>query len=486
MADELTPAEQQHAELLAKIVYARFPQYWRDRGSDNSDDLLMDAYGSTEQMPSSMNKVFLHLAGEPADEGTKASAKDFLNWMQERTTAKSGAVTQSEFDASPNKQYTLSEGGADNFEALREYNLARSMMEDGEHQAPGTGWDWALSLAGEFLPAERTLSEFRTPKPLAEAMGQNYRDNRAKEALYWWEQGKQDLSVAEKFKRGIPGRGVPDREAGPVWATGALGSKSPQDSPTTTQGMIETLGRADNPLGYYGIATENFRTGPFNKTAHLVGAIANDLSTGGVTPNRPLPQDYGTLIADIASSWRDLPAQQAVASKVTRRTPIVPDDPEKRAAAKKISDVYKESQDFGQEAIRAYSPQLFKTFGAKPRYFTRGEDAIANAAGSFLADPMTLFGLGGGAMKGIPGVAKAAAGMFGPSELFEETLFTGIPLLYGDEPANNKSENVYLNTPTGKKYIGANDKEYKQAYKQGLNDERDRRKVIREGYHLFK
>jgi hypothetical protein len=253
---------------------------------------------------------------------------------------------------------------------------------------------------------------------------------------------------------------------------------------------MNSISRTDNPLGYYGAMAENFRTGPGYKVPYGVGKIAYDAAT--LTP--PKANEYLTTAYDAITSFADLPAQQRVAHHTRRKTPLVPDDPEKAAQVKELGGVLERSDQWNQGSAKAYSPQLLDAFGAEKRYFTPAEDSLQTVATSIFVDPITLFGgglgLGDDVLKGgkaVQSTGKTISNMSGPVDWAEESLFTAVPMANQNPDAPKldpykESPEVYLDTSMGPEYIKTDDPRYDTAYQARLREERERRYKMRQGF----
>lgn len=454
VVNPVSEARAEYSKLLAELVQKRAPEFTERFNAPYNDHVG--------------KQIFLVLAGDPAAQQNndyRELADLFLDYMQMRSVENDPSMTYSEYEASPAKQYALSEGGAANFEAAREYNLARAMQHSGNHAAPGSGLaDAVLAGIGSFFRDDMDmLADARS------SFAKDPLDGRAKEALYWWRQGEQA-----------------DPE-NPVWATGVAGAKLPEDSLSTFSGVINAMGRADNPVGYGFGALENFRTGPAQRTVQGIGKLAYDVGTGrGVTA-----EEYVPLAYDAITSYADLPAQQKIAHHTRRKTPLVPDSPEKAAQMKDLGRDLQASEEWNQGSIKAYSPYVFEALGQPRRYFTPTEDAAVTAASSIFLDPMSLLGGVSAATKAarsgagpVRSIALGASEMTGPVDWATESVTTGLPMANAaaQESKLNPlkfSPEVYLDTSMGKQHIAADDPRYDMAYGERLRDERERRYKMR-------
>jgi hypothetical protein len=430
------PATQEYLTLLKEVVSKRVPEYLADNGEQNNAEVqnaILFVLGNDRQFKS--------------DPQMRRLADDFLNWMEMRSFLNDPSMTKSEYDASEAKQYALSEGGANNFEAAREYNLARGLQDSGRHSSPGSQFsDSMLAGVGSFFSNDMAMLQ-----DARSSFAKDPTEARATEALYWWRQGQQEN---------------PDK---PVWATGMTGAKLPEDSFSTFPGVMNTLSRTDNAMGAYGTMAENIRTGPGYAIPHVFAKAF--LDKYGFNPRKPKASEYQTAISDAINSVLDVPAQQDIASRTRRKTPVVPDDPQKAAKVKDLGGVLERSEQWNQGAAKAYSPLFFESLGGDRRYFTPEEDAAQTIFSSVYSDPLSLLS-GGGA---------------GPLELLEETAFTAIPMANTNPDApkldpSKFSPEVYLDTSMGPEYIKADDPRYDTAYQARLQEERDRRRKMRQGF----
>lgn len=423
-------------------------------------------------------EIFSYLMG---DTPNSVLGEAFLDEMQAKTVANDPSMGISEYrntypemkvDPIANalgdtflRPYTLSKGGLANLEAAREYNLARGLINQGRHTAPGISTaDYALSLIGSaFSPEAESLREWRADH--------SNRGNRVKEALYWYGQGEQKN---------------PER---PVWAEGVYAPKTPDDSLTTFNGAMNSLFRTDNTIGAYGSLAEDVGTGPVMKTAYLPYQAAKNIYAGGGDL-----EETRNALTDAIRSVEDLGSQQKIGSWVRRKTPLYPDDPEARDQAKQVAEAYNQQQESSQNAINAFAPQAFQSLGFQPRYLSPAEDAFANIFRSVVGDPASLLSGGVSTLRKIPAGSGAALKAFNQSakgfDWAEELPYTGASLFASDSPFKipETLDDVWLPSaaPGGRENIRADDPRYKDAYDRMTERERARRLEMREGAKLFK
>jgi hypothetical protein len=467
---------QRHQLVLRDVIYRRLPEY------------LAENPGVPREVVASAMR---HLRGEEdSSEDGRQLADGFLEYMQSRSVggerSENPAVTQTEYERwqeSPDARHRLTSAGARNHEYLRDYSMLRS-VQTGAHAPESAGTvSKILGLIGSFVDSD--TADLAMARMVGGDIG------RATEALYWWDK-------SNPIQDAIEGRA-------PAWADpGLMGSRYAETSPTTLRGLVNSLGRTDNPIGSLtGVPGELVARGP---VATAVGTLLTD----GVD---------GAYLGTVGRSLEDLRNQNWVAQHTRRTTPIVPDRSPGLGLAAAQAD--QDASSYQANQTSATYPLVAERFGFARQFMSPLAEMGAELPADVLFDPSTAATMGAGsalkmgttALKGIgkrtvlqglldsgmAGGKSAASYMAGIGKELphEGAISTGMRVAGAPKDALESFSSTfrYMTTPARTNpnvrlpdgtEVEANDPHFHEAYSHGQAEHRRNMDTIRAGADAYR
>lgn len=451
---------QRQQALMERVVAQRVPEFleslpYRERPS---------AFTSRD-LP---HHILNSLSNYPTNPIAEQYKEPFLNFMRGRTQENDPSVKmsqyqkwQSEADQLGKAAKRLTPGGAANFEAEREYNLARSLTEKGPHAASGSaGVDIGLGyLTSPELFQARSIAALGDP-----------RLGRSTEALYWWDRGSQSNPQA------------------PTWAKGPQETQFPSKSPSNWGGFIDNLTSTDTPTGVFGTYSENMRVGPIHTALSEVGRFFAPFA-GVMVDDVPLEEQ----IRRVAQSFDEALDQNTLSHWVKRATPVYPDNALLAADARVGEKVLPEVEDFEQRSAAAHYPALMESLaGSGMRHFPSHVGEVGTQLPSTIfADPLSA----------VTGAAKVARPLQMMMEMGEESLYsaplyaasipqdamTGENIINAFSQPQDTNPNVYVYGPNGEKqFVQALSPRYYEGLAQGEADQLKRYGQIKQAAEAYR